>query len=57
MAFEIRSRHLGEVIVLGTRIYEDERGYFMGEFSSKVPRTKYSVLENQELKKLGLNSF
>jgi dTDP-4-dehydrorhamnose reductase len=28
-----------------------------GEFPSKVPRPKYSVLENQELKKLGLNSF
>lgn len=29
MAFEIMSRHLGEVVVLATRIYEDERGYFM----------------------------
>ena len=29
MAFEIMSRHLGEVVVLGTRIYEDQRGYFM----------------------------
>jgi dTDP-4-dehydrorhamnose reductase len=28
-----------------------------GEFSAKVPRPKYSVLENQGLKKLGLNSF
>jgi dTDP-4-dehydrorhamnose reductase len=27
------------------------------EFPAKVPRPKYSVLENQELKKLGLNSF
>jgi dTDP-4-dehydrorhamnose reductase len=27
------------------------------EFLAKVPRPKYSVLENQELKKLGLNSF
>jgi dTDP-4-dehydrorhamnose 3,5-epimerase len=29
MAFEIMSRHLGEVIVLGTSVYEDQRGYFM----------------------------
>jgi dTDP-4-dehydrorhamnose reductase len=28
-----------------------------GEFPAKVPRPKYSVLENQSLKKLGLNSF
>jgi len=27
------------------------------EFPAKVPRPKYSVLENQELKKKGLNSF
>jgi dTDP-4-dehydrorhamnose reductase len=27
------------------------------EFPAKVPRPKYSVLENQELKKLGLNCF
>jgi len=27
------------------------------EFTSKVPRPKYSVLENERLKKLGLNSF
>ncbi len=27
------------------------------EFPAKVPRPKYSVLENHELKKLGLNSF
>jgi len=28
-----------------------------GEFPAKVPRPKYSVLENQALKKLGLNLF
>jgi len=28
-----------------------------GEFSTKVPRPRYSVLENSALKKLGLNSF
>lgn len=27
------------------------------EFPAKVPRPKYSVLENEELKKLGLNAF
>jgi dTDP-4-dehydrorhamnose reductase len=27
------------------------------DFPAKVPRPKYSVLENQELKKLGLNAF
>ena len=27
------------------------------EFAAKVPRPKYSVLENRELKRLGLNSF
>jgi dTDP-4-dehydrorhamnose reductase len=29
----------------------------LNEFPAKVPRPKYSVLENQGLKKLGLNSF
>jgi dTDP-4-dehydrorhamnose reductase len=28
-----------------------------GEFPQKTPRPKYSVLENQALKKLGLNLF
>jgi dTDP-4-dehydrorhamnose reductase len=27
------------------------------EFPAKVPRPKYSVLENHELKRLGLNTF
>lgn len=29
MAFELESRHFGEVVVLAGKAYEDERGYFM----------------------------
>jgi dTDP-4-dehydrorhamnose 3,5-epimerase len=29
MAFQVESRHLGEVVVLSGRAYEDDRGYFM----------------------------
>ncbi len=29
MAFEVESRHLGEVVVLAGKAYEDARGYFM----------------------------
>jgi dTDP-4-dehydrorhamnose 3,5-epimerase len=29
MAFEVKSRHLGEVVVLAGNAYEDTRGYFM----------------------------
>jgi hypothetical protein len=29
MAFEVESRHLGEVVVLAAKAYEDARGYFM----------------------------
>jgi len=29
MAIQIESRHLGEVVVLGPQVFEDERGFFM----------------------------
>jgi dTDP-4-dehydrorhamnose 3,5-epimerase len=29
MAFEVESRHLGEVVVLAAKAFEDQRGYFM----------------------------
>lgn len=32
MGFRIESRHLGEIIVLSTEIFEDERGFFMETF-------------------------
>ncbi len=29
MGFRIESRHLGEIVVLNTEVFEDERGFFM----------------------------
>ena len=29
MAFEVESRHLGELVVLVPKVFEDNRGYFM----------------------------
>lgn len=34
MAFEIESKHLGEVVVVAPPVFEDERGYFMESFRS-----------------------
>ena len=32
MGFRIESRHLGEIVVLATEVFEDERGFFMEAF-------------------------
>jgi dTDP-4-dehydrorhamnose reductase len=65
MEIRLESRHREDVVVVVpdreifavSNIHVDLQAAGPNEFPTKVPRPKYSVLENRSLKRLGLNRF